>query len=1203
MAKINYAIEVHTDKTKSANYAYGFDGSVFRWVTGRPQYDGSTIVPTWEDGTPNTDIWTEGWILQDEIGEPIRSVDISSTGNYGTLSGFNFSLCNNVPAPTADPLWKWVRDNRIYFTNRDITLYIIIDDVFYAIWSGVVENNPMEEIEYKFKCIDSSNKIHKVMPPLTVNRNVLPNSDDESQGKPIPISIGDVTYAKILTITNEPSEEVVVQSTPLANSLVEGKACAALEYNTKSLVYPYLKLYTKNKVFPEHALKDKFIYVVRGGGFADVDILNKIVDSYATTALGTTTVLLESPFEFVDQETFNTKYSYDPYYLSDKIKYYPEVAADYSYITRYMIEPEASYFSMPGVSSSLQYPINQVVPLDKSNWIRYTHVDMSNGGVGCSQVNLFLAISPLWDCTITIRKDTYDGDIIGQKKYLIMDIPTSKHWEYVPIDRQYGDDVTLVIQVTGGIIHGNYYHDFTPHVRVQQSIFDRPPTFNLYMMSVSGSESSEDTWWFSIVGMGGTHLISNNTITEIVTDNGKDTGLPLLYVYDKNRKVMDPVPNNIYSVVVDKTGASGHPEFILYSSNIRKDGEVQYLATIMPKRWSIEVEPDMAFKSRQIGWQVVQYGHIEAAGISVPMINQNTTAIYPQIDLCNRNQKQFVEIRYPDFFDYQKQYSFTIKLEYPKEYLAFEVEEIYVCIDAEFQSLPAVPSITPVPIRLIWYIDVLDPYGNVINQSQYQDIDADNDGDLVWPTDQAPASDYINLNTLPSVYYDNGGVKEAGYSNQWNYVGKDKSDEDVTLRSMLKLKSELWDMIRDGSSSNIIQVRVICMSHATSYKGGEPFSLYVKVKEAGIMGIRTTNPLNDDYYCRLRGEKTVDGLQTNNVYTAFKLMMETYDGIPASKIDYTNLPVVRADWTVGRQITESKSSKDYIKELAQHSFVGVYPKRDGARGLKAWREDTDLVKSFSSSDIIRDTIKGWQKTDVADLYNSFELWYNWSPAANTYIDSISLTYTDKYYPVVGGVTAATAGFPGTTMMTDYPATLELWKTYVGGVSPNSYTDAEYMWKFAHESYDIAGAVQPLSKNLSEMPWYINTKLFNSETFEGASKSDSPFMYLQNLSEWCTLQKDEVKFNVPLTIENVRLELLDYIAFSDPIYTNDEVRNGWVTAVEFVPTKNYMRLTAVLAPDPVIVDRVIRERGQLLNFNLYTESGTETGVLVDGQGRI
>jgi hypothetical protein len=797
---------------------------------------------------------------------------------------------------------------------------------------------------------------------------------------------------------------------------------------------------------------------------------------------------------------------------------------------------------------------------------------------------------------LTVRLNSYDGEILGSKIVDKSDYSIKEHYESILIKRQYSATTTLVFQITEcDLMYNNYYNEIGE--RVNYNYFTYP--FYIWSFTVNGAESTEETWWFSIVEMGGTHLISNNAISKIMTDAG---GLPLLYIYDKNRKVMEQVPNNIYRVVTDKSGASGHPEFILYSSNIRKDGEVQYLVPIVPQQWAIEIPSDVRFSFKGATWSVVQDGHINIGGtVSTRSLNHLIQNIFPSANVCNRDQTKTIELVIPDYGVFSNTYSFTVKMEYPREFLAYEIEKVYIGIDANYLSYALPPSIAPVNIRVMMFVDVLDVYGNVINSTQYDDIDNETNGDIVWPTNEIPDTASISLNTLPTMYYDNGGVKEASYENVWGYVGKDSNDEDVTVRSMLELKSELFDMIKDGTASNIIQVRVVVTSAGADMTGGDRFLFVSTVKEIGMVGIRTTNPLNDDYYCRLKGE-TVNFLETNNVYTAFKLMMETYDGIPASRIDYTNLPVVRGDWTVGRQLNDRKSSYEYIKELAQHSFVGVYPKRDGSRGLKAWREDDTLIQSFNSSNIIRDSIRSWEKTDVSDLYNDFRVWYNWSPAANTYIDSITLTNTDKYYPVVGGVTGA-VGFPSATMMMDYPNDLQVWKTYIGGVSPNSYPDAEKMWLFAHESFDIAGASQALPKNLSELPWYTNTYDFNSSTFEGANKTDSPFRYLQNLSEWTTLQKDEVKFNIPISSTYVTLELLDYVSFSDPIYTDNEVRHGWITGIEFTPTKNVMRLVVTLEADPVIVDTVIRERGQLLNFNIYTESGSETGVLVDGQGRI
>lgn len=1167
MSVINYAIEVITNKAISANYAYGFDGTTFRWVTGRPQYDGSTVEPTWEDGSPNTHKWTEGWLLDGEIGNPSRSVDISETGDYGVLSGFDFSLRNDTPAGGASPLWKWVRDNNIHFTNRNINLYLVIDDVFFVIWAGVIQNNPMEEISYKFVCQDSFQKIHKVIPPMVVDRNTFPGSDDDSQGKSIPVSIGNVTYAKLQTINNDPIQEVLVISKPFRIENTQSLAAAAIEYDTHTADNPILKIWTKDKIFAENALQDKFMYVARGGGFADTDILNKIVSNTATDASGYTDLYLESPFEFVDEATFNERYSYDPFSLEDKIFYYPEMSSD------------------NGGCSKTTQGVQEFTDFTEGSWIRYDNVNFTNGGVGCNRLNIRFRIGRVKAMRCKVHKDYLYGDIIGELWMTFQDEHKyNAHYEPISIKRQYGAAQTIFLEFT----------------QVYDAPIELPRTTEVFGFTVGGSNSSTDTWWFSIVTMGGTHLLSNNAISEILTNTGTSSGIPLLYTYNKDKKQMEIIPNNIYNVTIDKTGSSGHPEFNLYSSNLQKDGEVQYLVPIVPRTWSVEVEPDMVYKRPDTQWVITQDGYIIVTpDILVRKFSNIDLRLFGHINIANRRQDQYVTIRYPAYGDYKNKYSYTVKLLFPTEYLNSEIKDMYVCLDTEYTSTPVSPSVTPVPIRLLMFFDVLDAYGNVVYTQEYENEEGEA---VAWPTDQIPVESTFKLNCLPGMYYDNGGVKEVGYTNEWRFVGKDATDEDVTLRSMLQLKSELLDMIRDGTSSGIVQIRVIVTSAGADSTGGSNFGLDVKVKEAGFIGIRSTNPTVDEYYCRLKGE-LVDGSESSNVYTAMRLMLESYDGISSSNIDYTNLPVVRADWTVGRQLTDRRSSFEYIRELAKHSFVAVYPKRNGDRGLKAWREDTDTKKTFTQAEIIRDSIKKWEKTDVTDLYNDFRLWYNWSPAAGNYQDSITLTNTSQYYPVVGGVTAAIAGFPSATAMMDYPDNLRVWKTYVGGVSPSSYQDAEIMWTFAHESYDIAGAVQPLPKSLSELPWYTNTYTFRGIVPPGASKDDSPFKFLENLALWCTLQKDEVRFDVPITTENATLELLDFVQVSDPIFSAGETRVGWITGIEIDPSKGYIRLAILLNPDAIREDLVIRERGKLLNFNKYTESGSQDDTIIDGQGRI
>lgn len=1143
------------------------------WYTGLTHKDWYNYLkgyPTWEDGSYNTHAWTEGWIIQDEIGDPARFIDISETGDYGTISGFEFGLRNDTPATGASPLWKWVRDNGIHFTNRVVNLYLIIDDRFYIIWSGVVENNPADDINYRFKCQDSFKKVHKMMPPKVVDRNTFPGSDDDSQGKSIPVSIGNVTYAKLQTVNDNTVLTNLVLSENLPGEMFSAEAAGAIYYDTALYTSPHLFLYTKGVNFAASALKDKYIYIAKGGGLADTDRLIKILDNAATDASFFTELYLESAFEFVSMDKFNDDYAYDPYYSEDNIEHWSFETTD---IYGCQLSDQAIW-----ATPSFTY----ITDIHQSSYWGYEHIDFYNNGVGSTQININIRYSPQTDALLDVRLGSPTGTLIGTLHLLYDPEHTNGVWyDKIKIKRQFGNDVTIYF-----VLRGSYR-------------FEGASVLHFYSFNVGGLHPNDNTWWFSVIDMVSAHLVSDRAISEYVSD---ENNVPYLYVFNKDRQEMERVSNQILSLLPTQEGPSGHPEFALYSSNLQKSGDVRYFVPIGLSQWGVSVDKDIGLYLYGNPWVYLISGYIKVGeNYRTKRINHNITKLFPYINIADRSTFNEVELRFPDQGGPTNTYQFAVRMAIPTEYLKQEMDTMYACMDMEIYSYRIAPSIDEVPIRLMIIYDVLDPYGNIIDLESTIDYSAVN---VAYPMDQVPASSRIAFFTIPREYYANGGTNDFSNENIWGLAGEDASGEPVTMRSMLELPSEVWDAIKDGTSSRMLQARVIITSNGASAEQGSNFTLSVALKEACLIGEKTMNPINQDYYCRIKGELLTDGSDSSTVYRAFRLMLEEYDGLsPVNDIDYTNLPVVRDDWPVGRQLTDRKNSFEYIRELAKHSFVAVYPTRQGKRGLKAWRDDVDTVMFIDETKILRDSISRWEKTSVSDLYNDFRLWYNWSAASGNYLDSITLTATDQYYPVVGGVTAATAGFPGTTAMMDYPSDLQVWKTYVGGISPNSYTDAEIMWTFAHESFDIAAAIQPLPKQLSELPWYTNTYLFNNQTFVGASKADSPYKYLENLALWTTLQKDEVRFDLPITSENCVLELLDFVQLSDTIMTDSETRIGWITGIEFIPTKNIMRVTVLLNPSEIREDLVIKERGQLLNFNKYTEPGNEyTGIIADGQGR-
>ena len=216
---IHYAVEI--DVSDSINIAdekqiglfadAELPGNIFRWISERPDYDGSTVVPTpnapadWT--TTVATKWGEGMLAPNEVlGNPNRLININIAGNYGSLSGFTFEVDNvRIEAGnfSGELFFDVLDDNNIRLLNRKIKFYIIINDVFYNVWSGIVAKTSHNETQFFVTCEDDFKNIHKVIPPQIANETLFSNILKKSIGKPIPVTFGFVNHAKLLNVQVE----------------------------------------------------------------------------------------------------------------------------------------------------------------------------------------------------------------------------------------------------------------------------------------------------------------------------------------------------------------------------------------------------------------------------------------------------------------------------------------------------------------------------------------------------------------------------------------------------------------------------------------------------------------------------------------------------------------------------------------------------------------------------------------------------------------------------------------------------------------------------------------------------------------------------------------------------------------------------------------------------------------------------------------
>jgi hypothetical protein len=440
-----------------------------------------------------------------------------------------------------------------------------------------------------------------------------------------------------------------------------------------------------------------------------------------------------------------------------------------------------------------------------------------------------------------------------------------------------------------------------------------------------------------------------------------------------------------------------------------------------------------------------------------------------------------------------------------------------------------------------------------------------------------------DTNLIPNNYYDlkNGSYVADVSSLFFDYNGA------TPINNFYSIPSEVISAIKDNGFGLRVWFRVF--SHNSS-----AFSL--RIKQVAIFAVRELDTIQGTIYGDIDGEKcgyypdkTLNHYssvynpcvvtKTNDVYHSFVHILEDYDKL--QNINYGNLSderIITTDasthWCVGRQLTTQSSSLDYLTDLAKQSFVGIFTNRKGNKALTAWLEDTTALLIHNQTSIIRDSIQNFTQTDVANLFNNFTLNYHYNPGANKFDRTISIKHTDE------------SSFPAIDTVDPINPNGLLWQTYFSGPADFDYVTANDLWTVCHNAWLKNKMVQPADPSLTNCYWY-NIDIFGYQ--------DTAYYYFLQLINWTTVQKDIVDYAIPINADNLELDLLSPVNFSDPIYTNNTTRLGWVTKQEIDIRNNQILLSLVLNPSSVTTPNLIIEQGTPLNTDQIVERGTPTNI--------
>jgi hypothetical protein len=728
---------------------------------------------------------------------------------------------------------------------------------------------------------------------------------------------------------------------------------------------------------------------------------------------------------------------------------------------------------------------------------------------------------------------------------------------------------------------------------------------------ISG-DISDDVWFFEIIKMNVDYLLSNKEIHDLPTN---DKNQKILTKWNGDTLLYDPITELYTSSDITDTNKYNKPFVDVINNNVELDGDFVRLIPIVPE--TIELE------SFSINTGTVTTNTLETNKAN--LIDLSVSSDAAELAVAG-NERTIVT------------YIATL----PDEFVINSLEKLYILPDFTVTG-------GSVPKSLTLTIGAFGPYGD----KQY-----DTTNGSLYPT---ITTDY-DLKMLPSEYWKDF-TRESDF-------GKDIAG--FIISDFFLVPEVILSSYKDSLASGQIFIQLRFQSAA------DTFSL--KFNEIGFFGTQKINVVKTPNYIKAKGE-LVNGEETNTVRNAFHHIMETYDGIALADIDFGNLDLgTRNSWKVGRQLSDRRLSSVYLKELAAQSYVGIFPTRQGKRGLKSFLDDDAPIWTHANDNgtIIKGSILSFVDTPINEVYNDFKIEYDWNPGLKKFNQSIFITNTDARTEVdpysatfpdelvstgvdqdftlpaqcssvninvtgadgwavmvssptwaeVGGAvsfqylgsrfsyaiideidgnnvyfTFATQGeiTPGAVFtlgtLTAHGTNIKKWTTWVGGI--NSYITAKEYWEVCYNSWLKTQTVNKLPESLGKCYWYIDSAVFNNVA---TSTDDSAaHKYLANLVSWSTRQKSRVVYRIPITADNIEIEMLDPVSFTDQKYTNGNARIGYIEKIKEIPSSDSIQIQAILRPTDLEspYDGLIIETGSAPTT--ITETGsrpdtiTETGV--------
>ena len=148
LSEIHYAITIDTGTSGITNTNIGIVDGIMRYTTNGYQ---PTSADIYENGYAVTGTWFGDMIEQDGVKPSTQSIDIIQGGDFGWASGLTVNLVNY------NGLHKeMLTTDDLYIVGSMMTMYVIINNVWYSRWVGSISEYNFDETTFSFIGKDSS---------------------------------------------------------------------------------------------------------------------------------------------------------------------------------------------------------------------------------------------------------------------------------------------------------------------------------------------------------------------------------------------------------------------------------------------------------------------------------------------------------------------------------------------------------------------------------------------------------------------------------------------------------------------------------------------------------------------------------------------------------------------------------------------------------------------------------------------------------------------------------------------------------------------------------------------------------------------------------------------------------------------------------------------------------------------------------------